>query len=72
METACKLSGWCAGAAMTIIVGEAAPECRRLARVAEELLEIAREEMGRRKWWSEVTLRMQQRAPSNYGQRDNG
>src|SRR5437763_1185935 len=32
--------------------------------VAEEVLEIARVEMGRRKWWSEVAAKMQRHAES--------
>jgi len=60
IDTACKLNGWCADAAVTLIVGEVRPEWRRLVRVAEETLEIARVEMGRCRWWSEVALRMQQ------------
>ena len=64
IDTACKLNGWCADAAATIIVGEVRPEWRRLVRVAEEVLQIAIDEMGRRKWWSEVAMRMQQHAQS--------
>jgi methionyl aminopeptidase len=60
IDTACKLNGWCADAAVTLVVGEVRPEWRRLVRVGEEVLEIARVEMGRRKWWSEVAQRMQQ------------
>jgi methionyl aminopeptidase len=62
IDTACKLNGWCADAAVTLAVGEVRPEWRRLVKVAEEVLEIARVEMGRRRWWSEVALRMQQHA----------
>lgn len=62
IDTACKLNGWCADAATTVIVGEVRPEWRRLVRVAEEVLQIAITEMTRRKWWSEVALRMQQHA----------
>jgi len=59
IDTACKLNGWCADAAITIIVGEVRPECRRLVRVAEEVLQIAIDEIPRRKWWSEVAGKMQ-------------
>lgn len=59
IDTACKLNGWCADAAITIMVGEVRPEWRRLVKVAEETLEIARLELGRRRWWSEVAERMQ-------------
>jgi methionyl aminopeptidase len=62
IDTACKLNGWCADAAVTLIVGEVRPEWRRLVSVAHEVLQIAIQEMGRRKWWSEVALRMQQQA----------
>jgi methionyl aminopeptidase len=58
-QTACQLGGWCADAAVSIVVGEAPPEWCRLARVAKELLVIAREEIGRRSRWSEVALRIQ-------------
>jgi methionyl aminopeptidase len=60
IDTACKLDGWCADAAITLLVGEVTPERRRLVRVAEEVLELARVELGRCKRWSEVALRMQQ------------
>jgi len=62
VDTACKLNGWCADAAITIMVGEVRSERRRLVRTAEEVLQIAIEEMGRRRWWSEVAARMQQHA----------
>src|SRR5207237_4028908 len=60
IDTACKLNGWCADAAVTLPIGEVRPELRRLIKVAWETLDIAIEELGRRKWWSEVALRMQQ------------
>lgn len=59
IDTACKLNGWCADAAITLMIGEVRPERRRLVEVAEQVLQIAIEEMGRRKWWSEVAARMQ-------------
>jgi methionyl aminopeptidase len=62
IDTACKLNGWCADAAITIVVGEVRPEWRRLVQVAEEVLQIATQELGRRKWWSEIASRMQQHA----------
>jgi methionyl aminopeptidase len=62
IDTACKLNGWCADAAITVMVGEVSPERRRLVKVAEEVLEIARIEMGRRRRWSEVASRMQRHA----------
>jgi methionyl aminopeptidase len=65
VDTACKLNGWCADAAVTIIVGEVRPEWRRLVKVAEEVLAVAIAEIGRRKWWSEVAARMQRHAESS-------
>jgi methionyl aminopeptidase len=65
IDTACKLNGWCADAAVTLIVGEVRPEWRRLVKVGEEVLQIARVEMGRRKWWSEVAALMQQHVERN-------
>jgi methionyl aminopeptidase len=65
IDTACKLNGWCADAAVTIIVGEVRPEWRRLVEAGEQVLQIAMREMGQRRWWSEVALRMQQYAESN-------
>lgn len=62
IDTACKLNGWCADAAITIPVGTVRPEWLRLVKVAEEVLEIARVELGRRKWWTEVAERMQRHA----------
>jgi methionyl aminopeptidase len=64
IDTACKLNGWCADAAVTIMVGEVSAEKRRLVQVAEQVLRIAMVEMGRRKWWSEVAWQMQKCAES--------
>jgi methionyl aminopeptidase len=60
LDTACKLNGWCADAAVTLPVGEVRPELKRLIKVAWETLQIAIDELGRRKWWTEIALRMQQ------------
>ena len=65
IDTACKLNGWCADAAITIMVGEVRPEWQRLVKVAEEVLEIARVEMGQRRWWTEVAEKMQRHAEQN-------
>jgi methionyl aminopeptidase len=64
IDTACKLNGWCADAAVTIPVGEVTPEKRRLVQVAEDVLRTAMVEMSRRKWWSEVAGLMQRVAES--------
>jgi methionyl aminopeptidase len=59
VDTACRLNGWCADAAITIPIGVVRAERLRLIKVAEEVLRIAIVEMGRRRWWSEVAVRMQ-------------
>jgi methionyl aminopeptidase len=58
-DTACKLNGWCADAAITVIVGQVSPERRRLVEVGEATLRLAIEEMARRRWWTEVARAMQ-------------
>lgn len=62
IDTACKLNGWCADAAVTIMVGDVRPERRRLVEVAWQVLQIAIDEMPRRRWWSEIAAKMQQHA----------
>jgi methionyl aminopeptidase len=59
IDTACKLNGWCADAAITVPIGEVTPEKRRLIEVGEEVLRVATVEMGRKRWWSEVAIAMQ-------------
>jgi methionyl aminopeptidase len=62
LDTACKLNGWCADAAITVMVGAVRPERRRLVETAEQVLKIAAEEMGKRRWWSEVAGAVQRYA----------
>ncbi len=59
VNTACRLNGWCADRAVAIPIGTIRPEWARLVRVAGEALQIAIDELPRRKWWSEVASRMQ-------------
>jgi methionyl aminopeptidase len=59
IDTACKLNGWCADAAITVQVGAVRPERRRLVEVGWQVLQIAIEELPRRRWWSEIASRMQ-------------
>jgi methionyl aminopeptidase len=59
IDTACKLNGWCADAAVTLPIGEVSSEKRRLVEVAQQVLQTAMLELGRRKWWSEVAAQMQ-------------
>ncbi len=62
LDTACKLNGWCADAAITVMVGNVRAERRRLVEVAEQVLKIAADELAKRRWWSEVALAMQRHA----------
>src|SRR5258708_6921980 len=62
IDTACKLNGWCADAAITIMVGAVTPEKKRLVDVAEQVLRTAMVEMGRRQWSVEVARPMQRAA----------
>jgi methionyl aminopeptidase len=62
LDTACKLNGWCADAAITLMIGQVRPERRRLVEVAWQVLQITIDEMPRRRWWSEVAARMQKHA----------
>src|SRR5215469_16767667 len=64
IDTACKLNGWCADAAVTLMIGQVSAEKRRLVEVGEQVLRAAMIEMGRRKWWSEVAGQMQRVAES--------
>jgi methionyl aminopeptidase len=65
IDTACKLNGWCADAAVTIPVGELRPEWKRLLKVGEEVLHIAGVELSRRRWWTEVATAMEQHVRRN-------
>ena len=65
VDTACKYNGWCADRAITIPVGNVRPERLRLLRVAEETLQIAIDQMPRKKWWSEIASMMQKHVEGN-------
>jgi methionyl aminopeptidase len=62
LDTACKLNGWCADRAITVMVGNVRPERRRLVEVGEQVLQIAIDQMGKKRWWSEVAGMMQRHA----------
>ncbi len=64
IDTACKLNGWCADAAVTIPVGNVSNERLRLVRIAQEVLQIAITEIARCRYWSEVAGKMQRHAES--------
>jgi methionyl aminopeptidase len=62
VDTACRLNGWCADRATTIPIGNVRAETLRLVKVGHEVLQIAIDELPRRKWWSEIASRMQTHA----------
>ncbi len=62
IDTACKYNGWCADAAVTLPIGNVRAERLRLIRVANEVLDIAITELARKRWWSEIAVRMQTHA----------
>src|SRR5215471_835077 len=64
VDTACKLNGWCADAAITIPIGQVSPEKARLLKVGEETLQIAIDLLPKRKWWSQVASEMQKHVES--------
>lgn len=59
IDTGCKLDGWCGDAASTYPCGEVRPEVRRLLDVTRDVLQLAIDEMGRCRWWSEVAVQME-------------
>jgi methionyl aminopeptidase len=66
VDTACKLDGFCADAAVCVAIGDSVrPDIRRLVQTTEEALAIAIREVGRRRRWSEVALLMQQHVHNN-------
>src|SRR4051794_37441685 len=65
IDTACKLNGWCADAAITIMAGATRPERKRLVEVCEQTLQIAIEELAQRRWWSEIANKMQRHAETS-------
>src|SRR5258707_15654145 len=54
IDTACKLNGWCADAAVTLPIGEGSSEKRRLGGGAWQTRRRGVLGMGRRQWWSGV------------------
>lgn len=54
VDTGCRLNGWCGDAAVTLAIGPARPEVRRLLDVTSETLDLAVRAMARYRTWSEV------------------
>lgn len=69
IDTACRLDGWCADAAVTIPVGTVSSGKDRLCRVTDEVLQLAIKELAaglkRRGLWSEVARKMQLHAEAS-------
>lgn len=64
VDTACKLNGWCADAAITIPIGKVSEEKYRLIEVTQKALQTAIIEMSRQCWWSEVAIIVQEKIES--------
>ncbi|MEX1015553.1 MAG: type I methionyl aminopeptidase [Phycisphaeraceae bacterium] len=63
-----KLDGWCGDAATTILVGNVAPEVRKLCEITEHILHLAIENIQPGRRWSQVARLMQSYAESHgYG-----
>lgn len=66
VDTACKLDGFCADAAICVPIGDnVRPDILKLVKTAEESLAIAIKEVGRKKRWTEVSVLMQQHVEKN-------
>jgi len=68
VDTACRLDGWCADAAITVGIGAISSAKDRLCQVAWEVLDLAIREtaaqLKKRGNWSDVASKMQLRAES--------
>jgi len=60
IDTGCRLAGWCGDAAVTHPVGKVAPEVQKLLDVTRGVLDLAIEQMGCCRRWSEVALQMEE------------
>lgn len=58
LDTGCRLSGWCADAAVTHPIGVIDSAKQRLLQVTQGVLDLAIELMGVKNWWSEVAREM--------------
>lgn len=59
-----ELDGWCGDAATTIMVGNVAPDVRRLCETTQRVLEIALENIKPGRRWSQIARLMQGYAES--------
>jgi len=58
VDTGVRIDGWCGDSAVTLPIGEIAPETQRLLTVTQEVLELAIDLMGKKQMWSEVAAEM--------------
>jgi methionyl aminopeptidase len=61
IDTGCRLAGWCADSAWTFPVGALDDEQRRLLAAGQAALELAIEQLGQKRNWSQVAALMAQR-----------
>jgi methionyl aminopeptidase len=61
LDAAAGLNGWCADAAITVLIGDVEADIRRLAQEADDLLHEAIEAMTPGRRWSDIALRMHER-----------
>ncbi len=59
IDTACRLNGWCADRAASLMIGNVVGEKARLVKVGEQTLQIAIELLTKRRWWSQIASEMQ-------------
>lgn len=59
IDTGCKLNGWCGDAAATYVVGQIAPDVRRLLDVTRNVLSLSIALLDRRPRWSQVAKEME-------------
>lgn len=58
IDTGCRLNGWCGDAAWTYPVGDVDSLKQRLLEAGEATLNVAVEQMGRKRFWSQVAASM--------------
>ncbi len=59
-----RIDGFCGDSAVTLPVGQVAPDVERLLEVTREALAIAIREIRPRRWWSDIAAKMQAQVES--------
>jgi methionyl aminopeptidase len=65
LDCGVSLNGWCADSAYTVLVGNVAPEVKRLCEITQEVLEVAIKNIKPGRHWSQVARLMQAKAEDN-------